>query len=55
MHCTKGIIFGATVFISLFTVFAMIAARRVLQEALLTGLLELLVGFTLLTQIKEFM
>ncbi|KAF2643626.1 hypothetical protein P280DRAFT_516019 [Massarina eburnea CBS 473.64] len=53
--CTKGIIFSATVLMSFFTVLAMVVARRALQEALLAGLLEFLIGFALVVEIHEFM
>ncbi|KAF2793280.1 hypothetical protein K505DRAFT_244767 [Melanomma pulvis-pyrius CBS 109.77] len=55
MACTKGIIFSATVLVSCFTVLAMIVARHSLQEALLAGLLEFLVGFALVVEIHDFM
>ena len=55
MGCTKGIIFVGTLLISCFTVLAMIVARRSLQEALLAGLLEFLVGFALVVEIHDFM
>jgi hypothetical protein len=53
--CTKGIIFAATVFISGLSVLAMVVARRTLQEALLAGLLQCLVGFALVVEIHDFM
>jgi hypothetical protein len=53
--CTKGIIFAATVLTSLLTVLAVIAARRSPQEALLAGLLEITIGFTLLDKLDDFM
>lgn len=55
LACTKGIIYLATVVVSLCTVLAMSLARRALQEALLAGLLEVIVGFVLVFQIHEFM
>ena len=55
MACTKAIIFAATVLLSCFTVLAMVVARRALQEALLAGLLESLVGFALVVEIHDFM
>ena len=55
MACTKGIIFTATVIISGFSVLAMVVARRALQEALLAGLLQCLVGFALVVEIHDFM
>jgi hypothetical protein len=55
MACTKGIIFTATVVISGLSVLAMVVARRALQEALLAGLLQCLVGFALVVEIHEFM
>lgn len=55
MACTKGIIFSATVLVSCFTVLAMVVARHALQEALLAGLLEFLVGFALVVEIHDFM
>ncbi|ORY14649.1 hypothetical protein BCR34DRAFT_585622 [Clohesyomyces aquaticus] len=55
MQCTKGIIFAATVLISLLTILAMITARRQLQEALLAALLEASFGITLVMVIHEFM
>jgi hypothetical protein len=55
MSSTKGIVFSATVMISLLTVCAMIVARRTVQEALLTGLLELIVGFALVIELGELM
>lgn len=55
LNCTKGIIFSGTVLISGFTVLAMVVARRALQEALLAGLLELIVGFALVIEIHDFM
>lgn len=54
LACTKGIIFAATVFVTFLTVLAMIVVRRAPQEALLTGLLEIVTGFTLLTQLDDF-
>ncbi|KAK7179766.1 hypothetical protein DPSP01_003241 [Paraphaeosphaeria sporulosa] len=55
LACTKGIIFSATVLISTCTVVAMTLARRALQEALLAGLLEFVIGFALVIEIREFM
>lgn len=55
LACTKGIIFSAAVLMSCLTVVAMVVARRSLQEALLAGVLEFLVGFALVVEIKEFM
>ncbi|KAF1937962.1 hypothetical protein EJ02DRAFT_38822 [Clathrospora elynae] len=53
--CTKGIVFGATVLVACFTVLAMIVARRAPQEAFLAGLLEIGIGFTLLSELDDFM
>ncbi|KAF1845006.1 uncharacterized protein K460DRAFT_101571 [Cucurbitaria berberidis CBS 394.84] len=53
--CTKGIVFGATVLMACFTVLAMMVARRAVQEALLAGLLETIIGFTLLVELDDFM
>ncbi|KAJ4371159.1 hypothetical protein N0V83_004375 [Neocucurbitaria cava] len=53
--CTKGIVFGATVLIACFTVLAMMVVRRAVQEALLAGLLEAVIGFTLLLELDDFM
>ncbi|KAJ4295174.1 hypothetical protein N0V90_007184 [Kalmusia sp. IMI 367209] len=55
LACTKGIIFSATVLISVSTVLAMTLARLALQEALLAGLLEFLIGFALVIEIHDFM
>lgn len=55
LACTKGIIFSATVLISMCTVLVMILARRALQEALLAGLLEFIIGFALVIEIHDFM
>lgn len=55
MSSTKGIVFSATVTITLLTVCAMIVARRTVSEALLTGLLELIVGIALVVELPEFM
>lgn len=55
LACTKGIIFSATVLISICTVLVMILARRALQEALLAGLLEFAIGFALVIEIRDFM
>jgi hypothetical protein len=55
MACTKGIIFSASVLMSFSTVVAMIIARHNLQAALLAGLLEFFVGFSLVVEIHEFM
>lgn len=55
LACTKGIIFSATILISLCTVLVMILARRALQEALLAGLLEFVIGFALVMEIRDFM
>jgi lysylphosphatidylglycerol synthetase-like protein (DUF2156 family) len=55
LNCTKGLIFAGTVLISCFTVLSMVVARRTLQEALLAGLLEFLVGFALVVEIHDFM
>ncbi|KAF2259735.1 hypothetical protein CC78DRAFT_620780 [Lojkania enalia] len=55
MGCTEGFIFGATVLISSLTVIAMVVAMRSLQEALLAGLFEFFVGFTLVMKIHDFM
>ena len=54
MKCTKCIIFVESILISGFTIVAMVMARRPVQEALLTGLLEFLIGFALVVQIHEF-
>jgi hypothetical protein len=53
--CTKGIIFAATVIIASLSVTAMVVARRALQEALLAGLLQCLVGFVLVVEIHDFL
>ncbi|KAF2689837.1 hypothetical protein K458DRAFT_382964 [Lentithecium fluviatile CBS 122367] len=53
--CTKAVIFAATVVISGFSVLAMVVARRALQEALLAGLLQCLVGFALVIEIHDWM
>ena len=53
--CTKGIIFSATILISACTILAMTLARRALQEALLAGLLQFVIGFALVIEIREFM
>ncbi|KAL5394788.1 hypothetical protein PMIN06_006340 [Paraphaeosphaeria minitans] len=55
LACTKGIIFSATILISMCTVLGMVLARRALQEALLAGLLEFVVGFALVIEIRDFM
>lgn len=55
LACTKGIIFSATILISFSTVLVMVLARRPLQEALLAGLLEVVIGFALVTEIRDFM
>ncbi|KAF2449624.1 hypothetical protein P171DRAFT_196736 [Karstenula rhodostoma CBS 690.94] len=55
LACTKGIIFSATVLISMCTVLIMILARQALQEALLAGLLEFVIGFALVIEIRDFM
>ena len=55
LACTKGIIFSATVLISTFTILAMNLAGRALQEALLAGLLEFVIGFSLVIEIRDFM
>ncbi|KAF1969538.1 hypothetical protein BU23DRAFT_236731 [Bimuria novae-zelandiae CBS 107.79] len=55
LACTKGIIFSATVLISICTILAMSLARRALQEALLAGLLEFTIGFALVLEIRGFM
>jgi hypothetical protein len=55
MACTKGIIFSASVLMSFSTIVAMIVARHNLQTALLAGLLEFFVGFSLVVEIHEFM
>lgn len=53
--CTKGIVFGATVLLACFTLLAMMVARRAVYEALLAGLLETVIGFTLLFELDDFM
>ncbi|KAF1831756.1 hypothetical protein BDW02DRAFT_39151 [Decorospora gaudefroyi] len=53
--CTKGIVFGATVLMAFFIILTMIVARRDAHEALLAGLLEVVVGFTLLFELDDFM
>ena len=55
MAHTKSIIFSATVILSFLTVVAMVVAKRSLQEALLAGLFESLIGFVLVVEIREFM
>jgi hypothetical protein len=55
LACTKGIIFSATVLISMCTILVMILARRTLQEALLAGLLQFVIGFALIVEIRDFM
>ena len=55
MAHTKVIVFTATVAISAFSVLAMVVARRALQEALLAGLLQCLVGFALVVEIGDFL
>lgn len=52
---TRSIIFSATVILSLLTVVAMVVAKRSLQEALLAGLFESLIGFVLVVEIRDFM
>ncbi|CAI6325412.1 unnamed protein product [Periconia digitata] len=52
---TKSIIFSATVVLSLLTVISMVVAKRPLQEALLAGVFESLIGFVLVVEIHEFM
>lgn len=54
LACTKGIIFAATVVVAILTVLAMITVRRAPQEALLAGLLEIVIGFMLLAQLDNF-
>lgn len=53
--CTKEIVFGATVLLAFFIVLAMMVARRAVHEALLAGLLETVIGFTLLLELDDFM
>jgi hypothetical protein len=53
--CTKGIVYCATVLMACLTILLMIVARRAPQEALLAGLLEVAVGFTLLLELDELM
>lgn len=55
LACTKGIIFCATVLLSLLTVLVMNLSGRALQEALLAGLLEFVIGFALVMEIRDFM
>jgi hypothetical protein len=55
LACTKGIIFSATVLISMCTILVMTLARRALQEALLAGLLQFVIGFALIIEIRDFM
>lgn len=55
MAHVKMIIFITMVFVAFLTVAAMITVRRALQEAMLAGLLEIVVGFALLTQLNDFM
>lgn len=52
---TKGIIFSAAVLISIWTILGMILAKRTLQEALLAGLFEFIIGFALVTEMPNFM
>lgn len=54
LNQTKGIIFCETVLVAIFTFLAMLAARRVVQEALLAGLLEFLIGFVLVLEIQDY-
>jgi hypothetical protein len=53
--CTKGIVFGTTVLMAFFTILAMIVANRAPHEALLAGLLEVIIGFALLLELDDFM
>jgi hypothetical protein len=53
--CTKGIVFGTTVLMAFFTILTMIVANRAPHEALLAGLLEIIIGFTLLLELDDFM
>jgi hypothetical protein len=55
MACTKGIVFGTTVLMAFLTILAMIVASRAPHEALLAGLLEIIIGFTLLLELDDFM
>ena len=55
LSSSKGIVFCATVLIAFLTVCAIITARRTLQEALLGGFMQLIIGFTLLLELGEFM
>lgn len=45
LPCTKGILFAATSSMAIMTVFAMLAGKRSLAEALLAGLVEFVFGF----------
>lgn len=55
MACTRRIVFGATVLMAFFTVLIMIVAKRTAQEALLAGLMAMMIGFTLLVELDDFM
>ena len=55
MSCTKCIVFAATALLALFTVLAMLIARRALSEALLAGLIEFVFGFALVVELDDFM
>lgn len=53
--CTKGIVFGTTVLLAGFTVTSMIVARCRLQDALLASLVVIVIGFTFLHELDDFM
>ena len=52
---TKSIIFSTVVLEAIYTVVGMTLARRSLQEALLAGLLEAVVGFSLSFELRKLM
>ncbi|KAH7093402.1 hypothetical protein FB567DRAFT_173776 [Paraphoma chrysanthemicola] len=54
LSCTRCTIFAATVVLASLTIPAMLIARRAMSEALLAGLLELVFGFALVAELKDF-
>lgn len=53
--CVKGIVFAATALTASYIILAMLVARRAVSEALLAGLLMLVVGFNLMAELNDFM
>jgi hypothetical protein len=55
VYCVKGIVFAATAMTAVFTVLAMLVAKRSLSEALLVGLVEFVFSFAVMVELDNLM